>query len=240
MKKNRNSICGYLVCISAIIVMLITSLDVVCFHSGFYEREYENSDRAEALGVSDEDLMASTDALLDYLRGEREDIVVDIILRGNEREAFNNKEKMHMEDVKKLYDHVMLARTGCLLVLIGCFIYLAVKLKQNVLEFVAERFLKTAVCFVTAVVFLGFYALVDFTGFWTSFHRLFFRNELWLLDPTTDFMINMFPEQLFFHLIIWITVFFLIPFALSGALCYTYLKNERLGNMPADEEAKEL
>ena len=194
MKKNRNSICGYLVCISAIIVMLITALDIVCFHSGFYEWEYENSDRAEALGVSDEDLMASTDALLDYLRGEREDIVVDIILRGNEREAFNNKEKMHMEDVKKLYDHVMLARTGCLLVLIGCFIYLAVKLKQNVLEFVAKRFLKTAVCFVTAVVFLGFYALVDFTGFWTGFHRLFFHNELWLLDPATDFMINMFPE----------------------------------------------
>ena len=51
--------------------------------------------------------------------------------------------------------------------------------------------------------------LADFTGFWTTFHQLFFTNDLWLLNPATDRMINLFPEAFFSHLVIRILLWFL-------------------------------
>ena len=40
-------------------------------------------------------------------------------------------------------------------------------------------------------------ALANFTGAFTVFHEIFFRNNFWLLDARTDLLINMFPEGFF-------------------------------------------
>lgn len=228
MKERLNSIFGYLICISAILMILITVVDMICFNTDFYRKEYQKYESPQSIGVSEEDLMVSTTTLLDYLKGDREDIVVEINLKGNLVEAFNSKETMHMVDVKALYDGVMNLRLASLLILVGGFIHLIVKMKQEALVFVAERFSKTAVCFALIIGFLGVYIYVDFNGFWTNFHQLFFTNDLWLLDSSTDFMINMFPEELFFDMVLRITFFFIVPFILCIVLCLTYLKKERL------------
>ena len=47
------------------------------------------------------------------------------------------------------------------------------------------------------------------------FHHIFFRNDLWLLDPNTDILIMMVPETFFFHLVFRI----LGGFALGYLLC---------------------
>jgi integral membrane protein (TIGR01906 family) len=44
------------------------------------------------------------------------------------------------------------------------------------------------------LVVVGVSALADFGGFWTQFHLLSFSNDLWLLDPSKDYLIMMFPE----------------------------------------------
>ena len=59
------------------------------------------------------------------------------------------------------------------------------------------------------LILLGIWILADFTGFWTTFHQLFFTNDLWLLNPATDLMINLFPEAFFSHLVIRILLWFL-------------------------------
>ena len=35
---------------------------------------------------------------------------------------------------------------------------------------------------------------------WCNFHKLFFNNDLWLLDYETDLMIRILPEEFFFVL----------------------------------------
>ena len=56
---------------------------------------------------------------------------------------------------------------------------------------------------------LALFAALDFNTFWTNFHRVFFTNDLWLLDPRTDILIQMVPGQFFFDLVM------RIAFALS-------------------------
>jgi len=40
---------------------------------------------------------------------------------------------------------------------------------------------------------------VDFTKAFTLFHKIMFNNDKWLLDPVTDPIINIMPEEFFAH-----------------------------------------
>ena len=47
---------------------------------------------------------------------------------------------------------------------------------------------------------LALWAAVNFDGLFITFHRLAFRNDLWLLNPRTDLLIRLMPETLFIRL----------------------------------------
>ena len=55
---------------------------------------------------------------------------------------------------------------------------------------------------------------VDFNSFWNGFHRLFFTNDLWLMDYNTCRMIRICPLQLFNDIVIRFALMFMAPFLL--------------------------
>ncbi|MDE6195978.1 MAG: DUF1461 domain-containing protein, partial [Erysipelotrichaceae bacterium] len=114
----------------------------------------------------------------------------------------------------------------CLYGMLIGILYLGIRLKKGVFSYLALRFVKTALYFFLFVAFLGAYAIIDFDSFWTSFHYIFFSNDLWLLNPATDFMILMFPEQLFFQLVLRIIACFSIGMGSIFVLCLYFLKRE--------------
>ena len=44
---------------------------------------------------------------------------------------------------------------------------------------------------------LALWAAVNFDGLFVTFHRAAFRNERWLLNPRTDLLIRLMPEEMF-------------------------------------------
>ena len=68
--------------------------------------------------------------------------------------------------------------------------------------YVSKGFLTAMFTFIIMLAFFGFWIFTDFTSFWTWFHTIFFTNQLWLLDPNTDFMICMLPETIFYKLVL--------------------------------------
>ena len=65
---------------------------------------------------------------------------------------------------------------------------------------------------------------VDFDAFWTAFHHVAFRNDLWLLNPSTDLMINLFPAAFFSKLVFRIVMMFAIGFIGCFVGAYIYLR----------------
>ena len=61
----------------------------------------------------------------------------------------------------------------------------------------AERSLLTLAALVLGLLL---WAVLDFEGLFITFHRVAFRNDLWLLNPRTDLLIRLMPETLFIHL----------------------------------------
>jgi integral membrane protein (TIGR01906 family) len=209
--------------ISGILLMvslLLSIVDVLCFNRSFYEMEYQKGGNAEITGMSENDLMKATDTLLDYLQDKRDSIVVKAEVSGSEREVFNERETLHMQDVKQLYQNALTARN---IMAVSGAVLLALLLwkeKNHRLEAVRYGFKLGFSMIAVFVTFIVIWAVADFDDFWIQFHYVFFDNTLFFLDPNTSIMINMFPDTFFFDLVIRIILWFGGILATASAVLY--------------------
>ena len=88
-------------------------------------------------------------------------------------------------------------------------------------------FLKyAAIITVVLPVLLGAFAAAAWDRFFVLFHELSFGNDLWLFDPAVDPIINVLPDQFFFHEAM--AIFGLV--ILGGAICaaiWRHITHER-------------
>lgn len=181
---------------AAILAILLTTVDVMALDTGWYDKWYRQSDLAEKLDVPEESIEQAMGMMLEYVKGTRNSMDGSLAGIG---EVYNAREKAHMKDVRRLYDRAMTVKTACWIIVIAGIVLAVWKHSWKTL---ALGYLQAGLCWLVLIAFLGLWAATGFTDFWTRFHELFFDNDLWLLDPATDFMIRICPEQLFFDLVI--------------------------------------
>ena len=183
----------------------------------------EEMELASDIGVSKKDLNQSIRLLLDYLNDKRNDIKGHITWYGVSQETFNEKETSHMVDVKALYQNALKVAKMAFIILGLVVLYFYLNDKTLMLAYLSKGFLIAMFTFILMLVFFGFWILTDFTSFWTWFHTIFFSNQLWLLDPNTDFMICMLPETIFYKLVLACVVKVICFMALASVLAIYYM-----------------
>lgn len=206
MKKSKFLVLGWMLLIVAVFLTLV---DACCFDRSFYVKEYKKNGTAEVIGISDEQLMMVTEHLLGYLEDTEEVLKIDAEIGGVVRNVFDERDTMHMVDVKVLYQNAMLVRNVTLILALVIFGYNLLHMKKDVVASLAVSFYKALGAFmmICAAVLIG--AAVDFDAMWRFFHTIFFSNDLWLLDPNVSVLINMVPLQFFFDLVTKVVVLFI-------------------------------
>ncbi len=196
-----------------IFATLITTVFVASFNPRYYTKMYDELAVSETIGVSDEELKDVTITLFRYIKGKQPSLDHEVTINGQRVEMFNDREKAHMVDVKNLYlkarfirDISMIFVAVMLVISLGTGDYLDYNLNKKIVK---ESLLIVSVVIIT----VGVMAVLDFTTFWITFHKLVFTNDLWLLDPATDRMISMVPEPVFMGLVYRILVMVLAEFA---------------------------
>lgn len=188
---------GVLCAFCLMFILLVTSVEAVVYWTpGYFEKEYTKYNVAAAVDMEMDDLLDVTDEMMAYLKGDREDLHVPTIVGGEEREFFNEREIAHMEDVQGLFLGAIFLRRLCLGI-IAASIILLVLAKSDI-----KHLLPKMICIGTGLFFFLIAALsliisTDFTKYFIIFHKIFFDNDLWILDPSTDLLINIVPEPFF-------------------------------------------
>lgn len=206
-----------------IIICVVFSIKSTALNPDFYIPKYEEMELASDIGVSKKDLNQSIRLLLDYLDAKRDDIKGHITWHGVSQETFNEKETSHMVDVKVLYQNALKVAKMAFIILGLVVLYFYLNDKTLMFAYLSKGFLMTMFTFILMLVFFGFWILTDFTSFWTWFHTIFFSNQLWLLDPNTDFMICMLPETIFYKLVLACVVKVICVMALASVLAIYYM-----------------
>ncbi|MCL2592685.1 MAG: TIGR01906 family membrane protein [Defluviitaleaceae bacterium] len=215
--------------ISLIIVVLLTSVEIATFSRIFYRFEFGRNNSHEFVNITEEELDSVTSVLLDYMRGRREDLVVEVNIHGETREFFSEREKYHMIDVKDLYDAGHLIRNICILIYIITLVPILIIYKKKAIKEFLNCYRLGIPIFFGGLIILGALIFSSFDRAFTIFHEILFSNDLWLLDPRFDLMINILPLQFFINIFIFIMIMFVFTLLCIMAASHIVFKRLKRG-----------
>lgn len=189
---------GILAAFCLMITLLITSVEAVCYWTpGYFEKEYTKYQVLDDLpAMTMEDLLDVTDQMMDYLRGDREDLHVWTTMGGEQREFFTEREIAHMEDVQGLFLGAITLRRICLAVIV-LSLALICATRGKLKRVLPGAVFAGTLLFFAAAALIGLIVSTDFNRYFVIFHHIFFDNDLWILDPAVDMLINIVPEPFF-------------------------------------------
>ena len=212
LKKNYN-LFVYTAAISFIFLLLLSVIFFWSFNETFYRFEHSiirlnNTPLSEYIGISDEQLDELTSFTLNYLKDKDTTLDKQMVIKGNLREVFNQKEKDHMIDVQALAINARNINI-ILLIIYACSLFIVIKNKLYNELFKAQLYIYKV--FGMFLMILIAWIIIDFDSFWNYFHHIFFSgNDLWILDLNKDILIMIVPPEFFFHLVGIIVICFII------------------------------
>lgn len=218
---------GILCAFCLMIIFLFTAVEAVAYWTpGYFEKEYTKYHVAEDVNMEMKDLLYVTHEMMAFLRGDREDLHVPTIVDGVEREFFNEREIAHMEDVKGLFLSAIALRRACAVITV-LSIALLFLLKARV-KYVLPRMLciGAGLFLATAAVLTGIIS-TDFSKYFILFHKIFFSNDLWILDQATDLLINIVPEPFFMDTAARIGITFAAMTVFLFIVCIAAIRREK-------------
>jgi integral membrane protein (TIGR01906 family) len=217
-------------------VLFVISVPLLCLSAGitiainsqwFYEYGFRAYDVGQTTGLADSELHKAAGGLIDYFNNGYEYIDLTVIKDGQPFTLFNKKEILHLADVKSLIrlDYNILIGTGLyvlLFALSGIF-----WLKDEYRQRLARAALAGSILTTALMAVIGIMAVINFNQFFTWFHLISFANDFWLLDPSKDYLIMLFPGGFWSDAAIYVAAATLLFALLIGGIAGIYLWKRR-------------
>lgn len=239
--KRFSSLLVFLASLLLIIAVLFTSLQLCMNDESWFYHEYDSMNLCAKIGISTEDITKALMRLIDYMEGRVDTIQLTVTENGKQVQMYNERETLHMLDVRTLYQAWRSVRNFAVpaaAVLLLAALYMTEKGSR--IRLLSRAFLKASAVFGAVLAALAAFAIVDFDAFWTGFHHLFFDNDLWLLSYKTDRMIRICPENLFSDIVARFALLFLVPFGVMLVLAFIGARKPKEKTAPRPEDGNEL
>ena len=193
-------------------VTLCISLEIITFSDWVYEYNWTRNQISQNTGIKIDQLNQVSDQIKDYFRDDQ--VKLEVLLQQPGKEVlnlFNQKEIDHMVDVKNLIKTTILfERVGLILLIIFFVFYLFregyISFYENLKRIMLVSFLIWSILLFLIV----FGMIVDFNYTFTLFHKIMFTNDLWILDPNSDFLFMIYPQRFFLEISAAIIILFIL------------------------------
>ncbi len=222
-KWSAGTVCSF----AFLLFWLITSVEwVIYWQPHYFEKEYTKYNVMQSVSTDLPELLYVTDEMMDYLKDKRKNLDIVAKIDGQNQEFFNEREKAHMKDVKTLFLAAIFIRRVCVIVLLVlgyCY--------RKQLYFLAKSYFWLFPLFTALGIICTISAVSNFTMTFILFHKIFFRNDLWILNPATDRLVNIVPEPFFQDTAMRIGLIFgigaILMWILSGILVHRHHTKNR-------------
>lgn len=208
---NFQKIVSFFVAIFFALFLILLSFQLYLYNNFFYDWQYEMNGVYTRFGYNE--TWTATHELWNYMHFQGEFYSV----------FFSERDQQHMIDVRNII-HVLTQAFFFFGLLTLFFLFVDYFFSQQSWSvFVSSLCFRTSILLFLVLVFFFCAALFFDTAFlW--FHKIFFFNDLWLLNPATDRLIILYPESFFFTIVLFIfltvLLFSIVLFFLAKHLCY--------------------
>ena len=194
------------------LAILLSNALIIINTDSFYEFEFNKNNTSLKTGINHNDLFIVVDNIQDFFNEKsNEKIQMTTYINGIEKNLFNSKEIRHMIDVKNLILNIKLFNYllwTTVIVILLIKISLSKDKILNTFRIIAKSyFIYSVSILISALILLA----LSFRWIFYFFHIISFNNNLWILDPRTDYLIKIFEE-----------VFFMDAAILIGILTLSY------------------
>ncbi len=205
------------------LAILFSIVGIYAFNHDFYMKEFDKYNIEKVTQMSREDLSRVTEKLIEYLKGNEEDLNIKAKINGQTEEVFGNREKMHMEDVKDLFRKgVNIRKNATYLTIVAILTILGQA--NNRRKALFKGLMISGIAPLILMIILFILTQIDFHKYFTHFHEIFFTNDLWLLNPKTDVLIQMLPLEFFIDITRGILTWFIGIMITIMGVSYTGIK----------------
>lgn len=193
MKKTMNLI--FCIFFSLLIIGSSTMITVGFKQLYYFDINYLNI--SEQNNLTKEEIKINYDYMIDYnlnkISGEFDLPTIKSSPEG----------KVHFEEVKEIVQNVIkLLIVSLIITIVG----IIVNLKNNNIEFLNI----TSKLVIILPILVSIPMLINFDKTFVAFHELMFDNDYWIFDPSKDPVINILPQEFFFHAGLFIVMLILL------------------------------
>ena len=188
-----------LILIAVPLLLIATNVRSVVAFPYLYSYGFEKYDIEAYTGIEIEQLELAGQQIRDYFSNDEEWITIRVERHGDiVPNLFNEREILHMRDVKHLLSKVeYVQQISFALIIIGVLSGFLTRNRGHLARSV--RYICRGGGFTLCItVLVGLLVVGGFQRVFILFHLVSFDNDLWILDPRRDFLIMMFPTGFFF------------------------------------------
>ena len=223
--------CGALAAVCFLLAALTGIIRLMAGSAGLLEREMHAFAPSEVTGLPQSEYAGVAAMTAGYLTGKTDTFqYLFTATDGAVYQCFQLHEAAHMADCRRLIALDQWIALGCALAaaLLAVAGWLLLRGSEKPRQILVSGAFRGLWLFVLAVLILGAWAVLDFEGFFRTFHELAFDNDGWLLNPHTDLLIRLMPTAFFIDLgfkglLCWLPW----PLALFTGLCLSQRKNKQ-------------
>lgn len=162
-----------------------------------YYNDISNLNISDMSGFTDEEIMLNYDYLIDYnLNNSVEEFNLPTI-------KYSKEGKIHFEEVRNIFQFT---KRVCLISFLISLVGVIISIKNKNIKFLNT----TSIMTIGLIIITAIPLLINFNYFFIKFHEIVFSNDYWIFDPDKDPVINMLPEEVFFHIGLFILVLILL------------------------------
>jgi len=189
-----------------------------------YDYSVTRYDAPAITGIPESELKRANRELARYFTDDRPLLELEVTdAQGQRGPLFTPEETAHLADVKALLRRLYAVHLGLLAYVLVYVVAVYVWAREGSLRELAHAVLWSAGATYAALAALVALAIGGFEAFWERLHTLLFRNDLWRLDPARHRLIQMFPEDFWFQMVVLVVVGTLALVSLLALLAIGYL-----------------
>ena len=199
MKKLINIFISFSVAIFIISGSIILGLKC----KSLYYHDVKNLNISAVSGFSEEEIKLNYDYLIDYnLNKNVGKFHLPTI-------KYSKEGKIHFQEVRNIFKIIkkVFYVSGII-----SFVGIILSIKNKNIKFLNNASIMT----ILLPIIIAIPLMINFNYFFIKFHETVFSNDYWIFDPNIDPVINILPEDVFFHIgILILTIIFIMSILLQ-------------------------
>jgi integral membrane protein (TIGR01906 family) len=211
--------------VSLPLALILTTVRTVAHDSRVYAYSIDRYNATGVTGIERPELVRAAAEIVDYFNSDDEWLDIQVVKDNRLVPLFNGREIIHMRDVKDLFDRVYRIQIATLVYSLAYVGFVVVWASERSPRDFAQEMLVVGLGLGSFIVVAGVAAVVGFESLFEQFHLLSFSNDFWLLDPTRDRLIQMFPQGFWFDVTALIGIVSLVEAGVIVALSLLYLRH---------------